>query len=1354
MANYLWKSQRNYSGIWRGSVWNVSPTGTRLSLDGPTILDPDGNPIHLRGTNQGTWGENYSIDAPAIASYGATVVRILIRWEGDYEAGIDCSSENPADDYIDPAHFLQFMEEIDWLIAQGIWVIVAFDSDFGAANRGLGGADWNFFDSTPEGLQYRARFKQGWRKIERAIRGKNYIAALELLPEPMPTGDSSAYVDELIDFYEEIADDLINQGCTTPFLVGPRDSYNALYIDEILMPGRSDMIYTIDHLNNKTENEDTMVTWMEGLAAFRDTNNVPVLINQLGRNSSDDEGNATTTENLGLTALCGALSCANAHGIHYTHWQYHQNTGNAGAYALWYKTVYPGDGPYNWTPKTNEIAAFTFHMNQTGASLEAAAIAAATAANAELWYVKSDFSNVWQTNDTSTPVTAVGQTIGRLAPVVGTRVWSQSSATLRPLLAEGVNDYHMVFDGTDDTMQLDATYFADGDDTFVICAGRAAPAAANRVMFHTGNSSANVRYPYLAVNATDVVTAAWRGDDTTLRNTDTTTLCDDRAIVATAWKSGATKKNFLQGVQEGTTNSDAVGSIASITRTRLGASTTGSNPFNGPIALVCISKTMTDEQRRAIARWGAWLVGAPFRGAIPQETETWGSEELLSVNMGPNYDFSTRVFINVLHSGRAWCPDSNGGGYGYENVTLKTVGEKGYPATGETATMVFLSDLTDYDAGDYLFECSGDLSSKITNMGTGSWFSGPTYSAITNKTTGTWRIATGQDGTGILALKFTNVPADFGALKFNAPGYALATTDVFRSDALTHFAPFKTLRFMDWLETNGSETDWAEAGNQDTDWATARASKWDDAFWYKHSLKACFDFFFANDSNIIWTNIPAKATDAYISSYVAEGAVRLAADKTWWIEFGNELWNNTLGQSTAYMDMRTGGFTAAKVKAGDDFTSISRTSNVVTAVFDTAHNLTNGASVYVKHKDDIFTAGTEVITVVNATTITWADVGADNASISHADDDTYIIGDTSHMLAANLSDYNQPEPNTTANYIRIRYALTRAREIWEAVDALGETARIKVLLGTQGDNTFNYVPCLVWAKEQYGDLNWLYAMPPATYAEPANPAGIASEDDVFTQLDTDMTDIMEKMLRWNNLMTTLGMHSVSYECGPHTHWNGGNAAATPFILAAHLDSRMGDRVIDWHQSWVNRGGQQFCWFHGGITEAAADPNSTWPVTYGDFTDDATSEKYQAFVTLENTSVLPVEESGVNFGTIRYIDVLPDSGALLAQVSNWLVIDPAEATFDITINVAVETAGNYTLAIDAARHTDAAVAYEAFVDGASVSAGNLPSVNVFTTAPSEAFSTTVSLSAGIHTVKFHVDNASRADWVGLYRVRLT
>jgi hypothetical protein len=200
---------------------------------------------------------------------------------------------------------------------------------------------------------------------------------------------------------------------------------------------------------------------------------------------------------------------------------------------------------------------------------------------------------------------------------------------------------------------------------------------------------------------------------------------------------------------------------------------------------------------------------------------------------------------------------------------------------------------------------------------------------------------------------------------------------------------------------------------------------------------------------------------------------------------------------------------------------------------------------------------------------------------------------------------------------------------------------------------------------------------------------------------------------------------------------------------------MRTRLKDWWQSWRNRGGAELCFFHAGITKAPTSGNATWPITYGAIADDATSKKYAAFTELSTASALAVQESGVNYGTIRYIDRLPDSGAFLQQTSTWLLIAPTKAVHDIKTTIAVDAPGDYSLAIDACTNGGGTVPFEVRVDGDLVWSGNLPSGSVFSVAPGEACSTTVHLSsAGAHVVTFHVANASRADWVGLYRIRLT
>lgn len=747
-----------------------------------------------------------------------------------------------------------------------------------------------------------------------------------------------------------------------------------------------------------------------------------------------------------------------------------------------------------------------------------------------------------------------------------------------------------------------------------------------------------------------------------------------------------------------------------------------------------------------------YWAGDEVLGEGAPNPDTWGDLQLLGANVGPTIEYTTRMWVNLANMGRAcWCPTTDSSGFGYTSVSLKA---NGYPASGTTSVRVFMAEVVDWDAGDYLFECTGDLTGDIDALGAWTWQVALSYNAGTNKTTGTLRVPTGQDGTNTLSLRFNSVAADFADLKINAPGYALASTQKIRTEFIAHVSKFDTLRFMDQLNTNGQDGAFPGGGNQDENWTGSYAAAAGDGLQHQHSLAATFEIASECGTNIIWINTPAKATNAYFASYVADAAARRPASALVIAEVGNELWNNNLGESTAYQDIRTAAFTAAGVRAGADFTSISRTSNVVTAEFDTAHGLSTGATIYVRHKTGAFSEGSEVVTVTNATTLTWADSGSDGA-ISHTDDDTFVFLNPTHTLSRQLTNYHFPE-YPTANYVRIRYMLQRARALYDAVVTAGETANIKVALSIWTASSFNYVPCIAWAVEEYGDMDWLYSMPTTMYFEPANPNAITSIADVFSQLDTNATDVIfPNMVRWNNLMHTWGMKCLGYEAGPHTHT--ADADSDDFVIAAHSDDGMRTRIKAWYQKWRNRGGEQCCFFHAGIAKAPTSPNSTWPITYGDYTDDATSVKNLAFEELLTESALAVAEAGVNSGTILYLDVLPNSTEFLAQAgggSGWFTMNPAKSVPDVTIGVAVDADGNYDLAIDAARHTDAAVAYEAFVDGVSVSSGNLPSVNVFTTAPTEAFTVEVALTAGYHLVTFHVPNASRADWVGLYRVRLT
>lgn len=597
----------------------TSRSRARASLTS-TFVDESGAALMPRGTNQGNWGQNYQIDAAAIAALGANCVRILIRvlraadGNDSYSAG-------------SLGHFTQsmyehFMDELDWLEAQNLYIIVALDTDYGAGGRGLGTSDWNFFDTTDTAgkIQYTAEFTAMWEYIVRNNMHRKRILAWELLPEPLPSGSNSSHDAGLKAFYLNLMNRIRSIDPTTPFLIGGRASYGINNMDGVLFPERNDVIYTADFLTNKVQDEDGIAANIEAIKLFRDTYSKPVLIQQFGRNTSEDEGNGTTSDNAGLTALNGGLFMLRALGIPFTHWQYHQNSTAPGNYALWYKINANVDADDNWTPKTAEINSFAFHMGITHASLEAAAVAAATACGGELFYVKSDFSNVFQDSAGTTPVTAVGQPIGRVNAVVGSRNFTQSTSGFRPTLATSANGYTVSFlNGSESWLGCDTAYFTITDtQQYAVVAARPPTAAANRNLLHCGTSGSVVRWPNLVIAATDEFQASWRGDDNVLQAAQTTTLCDNRAIVATARMTATNDKRcLLQGVQEGSTNITAPGSVASVTRLRWGAATSGANGLGGPSPLLFVCKSaVTDAQLRAIARFGAWLVGCPFRAII------------------------------------------------------------------------------------------------------------------------------------------------------------------------------------------------------------------------------------------------------------------------------------------------------------------------------------------------------------------------------------------------------------------------------------------------------------------------------------------------------------------------------------------------------------------------------------------------------------------------------------------------------------------------------------------------------------------------------------------------------------------
>jgi hypothetical protein len=107
-------------------------------------------------------------------------------------------------------------------------------------------------------------------------------------------------------------------------------------------------------------------------------------------------------------------------------------------------------------------------------------------------------------------------------------------------------------------------------------------------------------------------------------------------------------------------------------------------------------------------------------------------------------------------------------------------------------------------------------------------------------------------------------------------------TEVFNPIFLERIRKFKTLRFMDWMQTNGSEqVNWdTRAKATDATYATSKGVP----------LEVMIDL--ANRMGINpWFNMPHKATDDYMTSFAKLVKSRLDRNLKVYVEYSNEVWN-------------------------------------------------------------------------------------------------------------------------------------------------------------------------------------------------------------------------------------------------------------------------------------------------------------------------------------------------------------------------------------------------------------------------------------------------------------------------------
>ncbi len=249
-------------------------------------------------------------------------------------------------------------------------------------------------------------------------------------------------------------------------------------------------------------------------------------------------------------------------------------------------------------------------------------------------------------------------------------------------------------------------------------------------------------------------------------------------------------------------------------------------------------------------------------------------EASIGMNLAGVNDWSTESpFIDLMKSSRAW-QDWDG-----DKSELATIDEQGWLTSipgGKSAGLVFLTTLDDqpapFDRFVVMWEGAGSLSYHW--CAARDDVASSDHRDVIDQTCGgsSMMMVQGfEPGDPIRNIRIIPEPllADYEA------------GEIFNPVWLEQIAPFRAVRFMDWLATNNSQL---------SSWANR--PQIDDRRWTKNGVPLEIAIKLANTINADpWINIPHLADDDFIRGVVGLVQQELAPQLVPTFEYSNEVWN-------------------------------------------------------------------------------------------------------------------------------------------------------------------------------------------------------------------------------------------------------------------------------------------------------------------------------------------------------------------------------------------------------------------------------------------------------------------------------
>jgi RTX calcium-binding nonapeptide repeat (4 copies) len=264
----------------------------------------------------------------------------------------------------------------------------------------------------------------------------------------------------------------------------------------------------------------------------------------------------------------------------------------------------------------------------------------------------------------------------------------------------------------------------------------------------------------------------------------------------------------------------------------------------------------------------------------------------LGIGLNGISDFSPELpFVDVFQSSRGWFPQSEGKWDSGETLDLDSSGwVRSLPSNGIASTLMMRDLPNIYRTGHYV----------VSYEGTGTLEYGFDAKKIDSKSfAGRDVIQVDQASAEGIYLKITSTDP-------NRTGDYIRNIHVYHEDDLplvelgVQFNPeftqkikdFGTLRFMDWMNTNGSpQKDWADRPTLD------------DSTWTRKGAPVETMVALANETGTSpWFTMPHQATDEYIANFATYVRDHLDPKLKAYVEYSNEVWNWQFPQSHYAVD--------------------------------------------------------------------------------------------------------------------------------------------------------------------------------------------------------------------------------------------------------------------------------------------------------------------------------------------------------------------------------------------------------------------------------------------------------------------